>query len=187
MHDFTTFSLRYQIGPNEYLAKERLLNGDTLAQASRSVWRDTLLFAATCFLGLVASLKAESVLLGLAFGTVLLARLTVAWEFKSNFNASMNALVDRKVRRRDVSLTVDAEGVHEEVEGVRSFAPWSAVKAVTKMEDVVFLELAGQMWAVIPTVAFLGAGAPSETEFIEMLQSKGVPWRSQDDERLRKP
>lgn len=177
-----TVSLRYQIGPTEYLAKERLLNGDTWEQATRTVWRDALLFLGLCLVGLLAGFLAENLFLMLIFLCALIARVTIALEFKKQFLAGMVALAEKKVRRRDVALRVDAEGVHEEVEEVRSFAPWSAVKSYAKADGVLMLELAGELWALIPSVAFLGAGAPSESEFMEMLQSKGVPSReSQTD------
>lgn len=168
-------ALRYQFGPAEFLARERLLNGDPWQQARWSVWKDTLLFAVLCLFGLVAALEAESFLIGLVFGTALLARLTVPWEQRSKFKLGMSAFAEKKIRRRDVSLTFDEQGLAEEVEGVRSVAPWHTVKSFQKFEHVFLLELCGEMWAVIPEVAFLGAGAPSEAEFMSLLQARGVP------------
>jgi len=36
------------------------------------------------------------------------------------------------------------------------------------------IQLAGELWVVIPDVAFLGAGATSKAEFIALLQSRGI-------------
>jgi hypothetical protein len=172
----TAVSLRYQIGPAEYLAKEKLLLGHTLRDAYRNVWTETLLFVAMCALGFVAAVQANSTLLMLVLGTALLAKLTVPWGYKQKFHAAAAALAQKKVRRRDVVLRVDAEGVHEEVEGVRSFAPWDAIKSYAKTDHVLMLELSGDFWALVPDVAF-AAGAISEDQFIGMLRSRGVAER----------
>lgn len=170
-------SLRYQVGPTEHLAKDRLLNGDTWNQASRTVWRDALLFIVMCLVGLIAGYLAASLFIMLIFLCALIARVTVALEFKKHFLAGMVAHAEKKIRRRDVQLKVDAEGIHEEVEEVRSFAPWSAVKSYIMAEGVLMIELGGGLWALIPQVAFLGSGAPSEDEFLAILRAKSIPLR----------
>lgn len=166
--------LRYQLGPAESLAQQQTLAGDALRRAQRKVWKDTLLFVAACAFGLVAAFQANNRLLMLLFGVALLARLTVPWEHKAKFKAGLIALAEKKVRHRDVTLLIDDEGLHEEVEGVRCFAPWHTVKSFRKQEHIFLVELAGGFSLVIPEVAFLGSGAPSAAEFIATLESKGA-------------
>jgi hypothetical protein len=170
-------SLRYQVGPAESLARDRLLHGDMWKKALDAVWRDVLLFGAACLLGLFAAFLAQSNLLMLLFATALLARMTVLIDLKKNFQANLAALAERSIRRRDVSLMIDAEGLHEQVEGVTSFAPWSSVKSYAIADDVLFIELGGALWSIIPFVAFLGAGAPSQAEFLQLLQTQGIAAR----------
>lgn len=172
-------ALRYQVGPAEHLAKERLLNAREWKDATRNVWKDALPWAGMCILGIVAGYLAQSLLLMIVFGCVLFARLSVAWEVVKRFEANLSALAQKKIRRHEVLLRVDREGLHEEAEGVRSFAPWPAVQSYAKVADVLLPELRGGLWALIPAVAFLGSGAPSEEEFVELLRARGVPPRSQ--------
>ena len=170
--------LRYQLGPSEFLAREQLLHPHAYRDQYRAVWRQTLMFMAACALGFIAAFQAGSVLLMLVLGTALLARLTVPWAFKDGFKLAQLALLEKHVRRRDVRLALDDRGLHEEVEGIRSFAPWQSVKSYARVNDVLLIELAADLWALIPDVAFLGEGAPSEANVIAMLHAHGVHERS---------
>ena len=167
-------ALRFELGPDEYLAQQKAQFDISARQAQSAVWKDTLLFVAACAFGLLAALKADSQLLMLLFGTAGLARLFTPWEHKAKFQAGLMAHANKRIRRRDVALHIDDDGLHEEIEGVRSFAPWPAIKSFRKVGHVLLIELAGEFKAVIPLVAFLGAGAPTEAEFIALLRSRGV-------------
>jgi len=170
----TPVALRYQLGPDEYLAQQQALIGDTSRQAQRAKWKDTLMFSGACAVGFLAAFQANNRLLMLLLGTAGLARLLTPWDHKIKIKAQIAAHAEKKVRRRDVSLRIDDEGLHEEVEGVRSFAPWPAVKSFRELGHILLVQLAGELWVVIPDVAFLGAGAPSKSEFIALLQSRGI-------------
>ena len=96
-------------------------------------------------------------------------------------------LAERSIRRRDVRLIIDDAGLHEEVEGIRSFAPWQAVKSYARVNDVLLVELAADLWALIPAVAFLGEGAASEGDVIAVLNARGVHEREPDRARSFSP
>ena len=178
-------ALRYQLGPSEFLAKERLLSSDPWRHARWSVWKETLLVLALCVGGLISSFLAKIPELMLLFGVTFVARLTVPWEQRTNLKTGLIAYAAKRIRYRDVSLKVDEEGLREEVEGITSLAPWRTVKSFALVEHVLILELAGELWALIPKVAFLGEGAPSESEFVALLRQKGVPERSPNPESSR--
>jgi hypothetical protein len=179
--------LRYQVGPSEFLARDQLIAPHAYRDAYRAVWRETLKFMAACAVGLVAAFKADSALLMLVLGTALLARLTEPWGVKVGFKSALAALAEKMIRRRDVRLTIDDAGLHEEVEGIRSFAPWPAVKSYARVNDVLLVELAADLWALIPAVAFLGEGAASEGEVIAVLNARGVHEREPDRARSFSP
>ncbi|KRB83813.1 YcxB family protein [Duganella sp. Root198D2] len=170
----TPIALRYQLGPDEYLAQQQSVIGDTSRRALRTVWKDTLLFVGACTFGFLAAFQANNRILMVLLGTAGLARVLTPWDHKIKLQAQIAAHAEKSVRRRDISLRIDDEGLHEEVEGVRSFAPWPTVKSFRKLGHILLIRLAGELWVVIPEVAFLGAGAPSQTEFIALLQSHGV-------------
>ena len=172
--------LRYQLGPSEFLVKGALINGDSWRQGQLDVWKNTLFIVVLCVLGLFAAHLADNHVLLIIFGASLLARLTVPFEYKNNFKARLVRLAEKRIRRRNVSLTISDEGLLEEIEGISSIAPWHTVKSLSKSDHVLLLELSGDVWLLIPEVAFLGAEALTEAEFMTILKTKGISERCSD-------
>lgn len=71
-------------------------------------------------------------------------------------------------------LEINEDGLHEEVEGVRSFAPWPCVLGYAHSNDVLLVRLKAGLWALVPRYGLLPGSADTEM-LVDELKRKGIP------------
>jgi hypothetical protein len=72
-----------------------------------------------------------------------------------------------------VRLEVREDGMHETVEGIESFVPWTSVKSFTLHRDTAFIALTAGLWAIVPR----NSVGPTPTAFDDLLRAlrdKGI-------------
>ena len=169
-------NLQYWIGPTEYLAREYLLSREPIRAVFAGYRRETLEYLVLClFAGFVAWHTQEVVFVLIALGFI---AYKVAWFFqvRREFPKAFEAQI-QKLAPREIQLTIDDDGLHETVEGVKSFAPWAAVKSHIQFRDTHFLQLAGDLMAIIPCTAVAKVSPPGEDALISVLTAKQIPPR----------
>lgn len=72
-----------------------------------------------------------------------------------------------------ITLEVQEDGLHETLDGIESFVPWSAVKSFTVYRDTLFIELAASLWAIIPRSS-VSLGSTAVDDLIRILREKGI-------------
>ncbi|MDD0841249.1 YcxB family protein [Pseudomonas sp. Gutcm_11s] len=168
--------LQYWIGPREYLAREYLLSRDPIRAVFAGYRRETLEYLVLClFAGFVAWHTQEVVFVFIALCFI---GYKVAWFFqvRREFPKAFEAQI-QKLAPREIQLTIDDDGLHETVEGVKSFAPWAAVTSHIQFRDTYFLQLAGGLMAIIPCSAVAKVSPPGEDALISVLTAKQIPPR----------
>lgn len=168
--------LRYWLGPADYLMQAELLHAKAFRDVYANVKRELVEYLVVCVLGVVASYLAQNIFLVIAFIVLGMYKLTWSHLFRRKFQEELVANA-QKNPPREIELVVDVEGLHETAQGIKSFAPWSAVKSHVKFKETFFLELAGGLWAIIPAAALGGTSSRQEQQLVEALQRNGVPAR----------
>ncbi|OOG39832.1 YcxB family protein [Polaromonas sp. A23] len=170
-------NLRYWIGPAEYLARDELLHPEAFRTARAGFRREAVEYLIVCLFALLASWQTRETLFVLIalgfFGYKIAWFVIVQREFQKALAAAA-----KKQAPREIELIIDDQGLHETVEGVKSFAPWSAVKSQVRFKDTYFLALAGGLTAVVPCSALTQSGAGGEEALIAVLQMRAVPLRN---------
>lgn len=162
----------YTIGPEEYLKQQRLLSPSVPAEVLVANRRATINSLLVLGLAMYAAWEARliALLAGFLFWTAFLVAYAATYSrrYWRQLGVSMNALPAKRVR-----LEVRDDGLHETAEGVQSFAPWSAIIGYSLFGGVLFVELAGRLWAMI-LERTLSTSSPQLAHLVKNLQEHGV-------------
>jgi hypothetical protein len=168
-------AFEYTVGPEEHLKHQRLLNPSVPREAIAANRRTTVNGLLVLGFAMYAAWEARliALLAGFLCATAFLIfyAATYSGRYWKQLGVSLKSLPSKRVR-----LEVRADGRHETTEGVQSFAPWHAVIGYSVFGDVLFVELAGRLWAMIPEPT-LSASSSSLTQLLEALKEDGVKER----------
>jgi hypothetical protein len=166
--------LRYRVEPQHYLNRDELVNPGLSRSAHVNARRELLEYLVPCAAGMVAGWLARSILLLLFFAVLAASKMLWAWKFRRAFPQALREATARNLVARDIELTIDARGLRESMEGIESFAPWSAVRSQAKFRDAYYLELAGGLWAIIPLEALRHVHPNVEQQLDALLREQGI-------------
>ena len=88
---------------------------------------------------------------------------------------TLNSMV-KKRPTKNVQLVVEDDGLHETVEGIKSYVPWSSIINFGIFKDVLFIKLNANLWAMIPRYGLDDTSATLD-QLIEVLRKKGISER----------
>ena len=147
--DGVALVLEYRNTRAEARAHYELISGDAFRVSRLAHYQSLALWIGVLLLGSYAAYKADMIFLMcalLAVGGITLVRsLRYSRMYWTAVEQSLAARPDLEIK-----LEVHEDGLHETVEGIRSFVPWSSVKRFTLYRDTLFIELAAGLWAIIP-------------------------------------
>lgn len=156
----------------DYLTQHGLCNPDAYHIARRMHYRFLILPLWAMLLGVVAALLANNALFAYfiiaAVGFPLCASIPFAARYRWALERSLGSNAPTEIR-----LEVAEDGMHETVEGIQSFAPWSSVRRFEVFHETIFVALAANRWAIIPRRSL----SPSSDRFgdlIRVLQERTV-------------
>lgn len=162
----------YTNTPQDYLAQYGLCNPDAYHIARRLHYRFLALPFWAMFLGLCAAMLANNALIACliiaAVGFPLCASIPFAARYRGAVERSLGSRPTTEVR-----LEVTDDGLHEAVEGIQSFAPWSSVRRFEVFHETLFIALAANRWAIIPRRS-LAPSSDSFDDLVRLLQERTV-------------
>ncbi len=143
--------VEYRCTPEANLAHYELLAGGCIDRRWWKCisWQQPATLLCLELLAIVWSLVTGSVLLAciLAVGAWWHVMVVVGGYQRAmvQFDQSMMKACDKEIR-----LEVSERGFLEHDCGVESFCPWSAMKSYRLVDQVLFVEMANTLWAIIP-------------------------------------
>lgn len=169
-------TLEYTLGPADFAAQQRAAQPGAVTRYRNQnfVVRTHWLIAGAA--GLFASVRARIDAFAVGFLCLCAFHVLQMVMYKRQYRARVAASVAHLPPRR-VRLVVDDAGFHEETEGIRSSAPWSAVRSVAVVDRTVVVQLNAGLWSVIPQAAFNGGEGAALAAFLAELGARGVPRR----------
>jgi len=102
--------------------------------------------------------------------------LILALPYKKHFDRSMEAAV-KAFPEKDIILDTQEEGLLETVDGIKSFCPWESIRHYQVFKDVLFISLASNMWAIIPS-RFLTQSGSSLPDLLNVLRAHNINEKS---------
>ncbi len=168
------FQLKYVLGVEEQLAHEEFKSGKNLSSRP-NYFRQIAPMLALSGLGLVASFKAQSVFLLIAFLSVAFSLVVRALAMSHGWNRKLKAAI-KEAPKIQVELVIDDTGLHEIVEAqLRSFSPWSAVKSYIQYKQVWVFNLVGGYTALVAASAIAEAGPSAVADLKSALKARSIP------------
>jgi len=123
-------------------------------------------------LAIGVAFQAESFFLMCFFFTTLGFHLVNANNARRNFWQSI-LHEGAGVPDREVTLSINDDGLHETAEGICSHATWSAVKSFTLHKNTLIIRLPANLHAVIPASSLKPEGIALES-IVRALRERGV-------------
>jgi hypothetical protein len=84
----------------------------------------------------------------------------------------------KDLKEKDIALHLDDEGLTEITNGIVSKAPWSSVISYVLFKGNLFVELAGGLWAIVPSDTLTNSSNTVD-DAVEYLESKNVSKRNE--------
>jgi hypothetical protein len=119
-----------------------------------------------------AAVEAGLVIFLFGFVVVLVAHVAQSFPYSRLQRRAIEKAI-KEFPTRHVRLVADERGLRETIDEIESFAPWTAVRTFTVFQDVLFIELKGRLWAMIPRYGLERSSASVE-QLIALLRAKGV-------------
>ncbi len=164
--------LDYTITKNAYGARFEYQNDLSLTKGAREVITSFLSWILLCSLALYTSVLAEKPLFTFLFIILLAlnsARLIPLLKFRSR---SISNSV-KNLKEKDVVLYLNEEGLTEETNGIISKVPWTSVISYVLFKGNLFVELAGDLCAIVPSGP-LKEGSNTIEEAVQYLKTNNV-------------
>ncbi len=164
--------LDYRNTKADFLAHYELISADAYRSARSAhyqyiaFWSGTLLIAG--YLAFRANHLFLMWLLIVLGGWTLVRSIPYSRIYRAAVEQSLSARPETQIR-----LEVQEDGLHETLDGIQSFVPWSAVKAFTVFRDTLFIELAASLWAIVPRNS-VSPGPTAVDDLIRILRDRGV-------------
>jgi hypothetical protein len=170
--------LEYKVSKDTYAAQYEYLHGDSLKKGTRQVIINFITWILLCSVALFLSVESEKPMytfLFLIFLVLNLVKIIPVLRFRKYAIANYA----KDFEEKDIVLHFEKEGLTEITNGIVSKAPWSSVVSYVLFKDNLFIELAGGLWALVPTGS-INNGSNAVEEAVEYLQSKNVPNRNKN-------
>lgn len=133
--------------------------------------RSLALWVAVVVLGGYAAYRANEIFILCILSAVGLSSVLQSVPFARRYWAA----VERSLAARPettIRLKVGEDGMHESVDGIESFAPWTSVKRFTLFRDTLFIELAAGLCAIVPRSS---VSEPTSLDaLIQLLRDRGI-------------
>lgn len=168
------FLLEYTINPPDYAAQQAAIDPNGRRRFRNDVFTTRASWFVVSCAGLVAAMRAQLDLLGIAFLCIAAVQIVLALFYRRQYE-NVLAFATAGMPQKRVRLLVDESGLHETVEGIESFAPWEVVKSFVVVDQTLLLNLTAGLWSIIPQSAFSSEGSSTLEEFLALLASKGIP------------
>jgi len=159
----------------DYWKHHELLNGSEY-QKLRSQYHAGLFLpvgiGVAGFLGTLANNPASSFIIV----TGLIGYLFHVLPYKKHFDRSMRVAL-QALPEKDIILEIKEDGLHETMDGIKSFCPWASIRYFQIFREVVFISLASDLWAIIPS-RFLTQSGFSLSDLRNVLRAHNVNEKS---------
>ena len=107
---------------------------------------------------------------------LLIAYLFQALPYRKHFDRSMRVAL-QAIPEKDITLEIQEDGLHETVDGIKSFCPWASIQYFHVFKDVLFISLASNLWAIIPA-RFLTHSDSSLSHLLNALRAHNINEKS---------
>ena len=150
--------------------KHHELVGDAVYATLRSRYHAGLLLPVGIgFLGFVGTFPHNpplslSILAGVAY------HLIHALPYRKHYDRLVLAAV-RSLPEKDITLEIRENGLLEIADGIESFCPWGSVEHFQHFQDIIFILLKSNLWAIIP-LRYLAASEAAE--LVNILRSRNI-------------
>lgn len=167
-----TLVLEYSNTKADLLAQYELISGDDYRSARTAHYKSVSSWVGVLLLGIYAAFEAELVFL-MCFlvavgGWTLIRSLPFSRMYWTAVEQALSARPETLIR-----LEVREDGLHETLEGIESYVPWTSVKSFTLFRDTIFIELAAGLWAIVPRGS-VSLGSATVDDLIRVLRDKGI-------------
>jgi len=139
-----SLALEYRNTRADFLAQYELLSAGAYRSARSAHYQSVGFWCCVLLLGGYAAFRADQLFL------MCLLIAIGGWTLVRSFPYSRTywAAVEQSLSARpetQIRLEVQEDGLHETVDGIESFAPWSSVKGFTVFRETLFIELAASL------------------------------------------
>ena len=135
-------NFEYTNTQQDYMAQTELICQDEFPSARSAHYFNAVFWSVLLVLAASASYIADSWILVFVFLAALVKYLHRSIPYSRLFRARVK-LSQRSQPEKRIKLIVNEDGLHEEAEGIQSFAPWTSIKSYTLFRDILFVKLAG--------------------------------------------
>jgi len=150
--------LEYENDSSHYIAMQHFLNPDIPIIARCAINQSFALWTIALLCGAYMAYVAQSIAFMAAFLLFLCSRVYEWTTYPSKYWAAIEKTCQSLPVKR-IRLQIAADGLHETVSGIESFAPWTSVKSFAVFRDILFVELAVGLWSIIPKGALSSTSA----------------------------
>jgi HAMP domain-containing protein len=166
-------TITYTSSRADQIAQAEMLLRDRSPETVFNHYTWVLYWAAMAALGVYVSVFFGQLFIAAVFVAMFLFYAVMVLPYSRVRKRAMRRLA-RGVPSKQIRLQIDEQGLHETVDGVvESFAPWNGVRNFTVSDDHLLVELAGDLWAIVPR-ANVNEGGTAFEELVQMLRSHGI-------------
>jgi hypothetical protein len=144
--------LEYRNTRSDFLTQHEVAAAASYRAGKLAHYRSITLWVSVVILGSCAAFSANQIFLM----CLLLAVGGFSFVQSVPYSRRYWAAVEQSLATRpetQIRLEVGEDGLHEMVEGIQSFVPWTSVKRFTVFRDTLFIDLAAGLCAIVPRVS----------------------------------
>ena len=163
--------LSYRNEYPDYWKHHELLNGAAYMKLRSQYHTGLFLPVGIGIAGFVGALP-HSPAISFIIIALLVAYLFQALPYRKHFDRSTRVAL-QALPEKDIILEIREDGLHETADGIQSFCPWAAVQYFRIYQDVLFISLASNLWAMVPTRFLSKSGIPL-SKIVDLLKEHKV-------------
>lgn len=164
--------LEYRNTGLDSLAHLEVVFGDAYRTARSAHYLSVCLWFSVLIFGGYAAFRAELYFVLCLLVTICGWTLIGSMPFSRTYWAAVEVEPSSQSETR-IRLWVKEDGLHESMDGVESFAPWSSVKSFTEFRETLFIEFGANLWAIIPRNKVSG-GPKAVDDLMAILRERGI-------------
>ena len=155
----------------DYWKHQELLNGSAYRKLRSQYHAGLFLPVGIGVAGFVGTLP-HNPAISFIIIALLVGYLFQALPYRKHFDRSMKVAL-QALPEKDIIMEIDEDGLHETVDGIKSFCPWPSIQYFQLFHDVLFVSLASNLWATIPC-RYLTQPGGSPSDLLDVLRAHHI-------------
>ena len=155
----------------DYRKHQELLHGSAYKALRAHYYSGLILPIGLGVTGLVGTLPHNPPIAFVIAG-FLIGYLVKALPYRKHYDRATR-LALKAIPEKDIILEVQEDGLQETVEGIKSFCPWASIHHFQLFQDVLFISLASNLWAIVPS-RFLAQSESSLADLMSVLRAHNI-------------